>query len=84
MTKFTRSGFQSPRLKMPDTGSLGMPNLYPINSRNMSSGLAVRTLKNLHLVYFAHEKGLDVHIVTQAINSLLSLLMLPIERDAVS
>jgi len=53
-----------------------------IESRNLSTGLAKRTIKNLRFIYAAHEHGLDVHVVTQVINSLLSLLVFPLEKEA--
>jgi hypothetical protein len=54
--------------------------MFPsLNSRNLSSGLAHRTLKNLDFIKNAY--AADVHPVTQVINSLLGLLVFPVEKE---
>jgi hypothetical protein len=45
----------------------------------MSSGLAQRTIKNLDFIKNA--QGAGVHPVTQVINSLLGLLVFPVEKE---
>lgn len=57
------------------------PPLDPLEPRNMSSGLAKRTLKNLDFIKNAALAGEDVHPVTQAVNSLLGLLVFPVEKE---
>lgn len=53
-----------------------------LESRNLSSGLAKRTLKNLDFIKKATRDS-DVHAVTQVVNSLLALLVFPIEKEKV-
>jgi len=63
-------------LMKPDTS----PTLSQLNQRNMSSGLAQRTLRNLDFI----KKGTrtaNVHAVTQVVNSLLALLVFPVEKE---
>gem|GEM_PF-2501661 len=55
--------------------------LDPLESRNLSTGIARRTLKNLDFIKQAYLKGKDVHAVVQTVNSLLGLLMFPIEKE---
>src|SRR5579871_4104882 len=55
--------------------------MSPLISRQLSSGLAQRTLKNLEFMEEAHALGRDVHIVTQMVNSLLGLLVFPVEKE---
>ncbi len=55
--------------------------LSPLESRTLSSGLAKRTLKNLEFIQQAFDRGEDVHVVTQSLNSLLGLLMLPAQKE---
>ena len=59
-----------------------MSILDPIESRSLSSGLAQRTIKNLSFIQNAHENGEDVHVVMQVVNSLLGLLVFPIEKES--
>jgi hypothetical protein len=56
------------------------PSLPPLESRTLSSGFAKRTLKNLDFIKRAYADA-DVHPVTQVINSLLGLLVFPIEKE---
>lgn len=58
-----------------------MQEFYSLESRSLSTGLAQRTIKNLQFMRQAHENGSDVHVVTQVINSLLSLLVFPVEKE---
>lgn len=51
------------------------------NTRTKTSGLAERTLKNLMFLESAQREGKDVHVVTQIVNSLLALLVFPVERE---
>jgi len=51
-----------------------------LESRSLSSGLAQRTLKNLDFIKNAGDAE-DVHLVTQVVNSLLSLLVFPVEKE---
>lgn len=44
---------------------------------------ASRTLKNLQFLERAREAGADVHLVTQLVNSLLGLIVFPLERTFV-
>jgi len=53
--------------------------LPPLESRTLSSGLARRTLKNLDFIKTA--SSMEVHPVTQVVNSLLGLLVFPIEKE---
>lgn len=53
-----------------------------LESRSKSSGLAQRTLKNLEFIENAQKHGnADVHLVTQVVNSLLALLVFPIQSE---
>jgi hypothetical protein len=56
--------------------------LYSLKSRSLSAGLAQRTIKNLQFIQWAHENEDDVHIVTQVVNSVLCLLVFPIQKEA--
>lgn len=58
-----------------------MQEFYSLESRSLSTGLAQRTIKNLQFMQRAHESGDDVHIVTQVVNSVLSLLVFPVEKE---
>jgi hypothetical protein len=58
-----------------------MDNLYPLSPRAISTGLAQRTIKNLLFIKHAYENGNDVHVVTQVVNSLLCLLVFPVEKE---
>ena len=58
-----------------------MTVVYSLESRSLSTGLAQRTIKNLKFMQRAHENGEDVHIVTQVVNSLLSLLVFPQQKE---
>ncbi len=56
--------------------------LIPLKSRIVSTGLAQRTLKNLNFIKGAYAKGeTEVHVVTQILNSLLGLLVFPVEKE---
>jgi hypothetical protein len=55
--------------------------LPPLEPRNITSGLAKRTLKNLDFIHKAFRDKEDVHPVTQAVNSLLGLLVFPVEKE---
>jgi hypothetical protein len=55
--------------------------LCPLNSRTLSSGLAQRTLKNLDFI-IKNASSTEVHPVTQVVNSLLGLLVFPVEKEA--
>jgi hypothetical protein len=56
--------------------------LAPLKSRIVSTGLAQRTLKNLNFIQQAYADGeTEVHVVTQMINSLLALLVFPVEKE---
>lgn len=46
-------------------------------SRGTSLGFAQRTLRNLHYIEAARGDGLDVHVVTQTILSLVGLVVFP-------
>ncbi|MEO5323458.1 HEPN family nuclease [Mesorhizobium sp. CC13] len=48
--------------------------------RNTISGFARRVRKNLLFVMQAKERGADVHVVTELINSMLGLLIFPYEH----
>ncbi len=54
--------------------------LPQLESRTMSSGLARRTLKNLDFIK-KNASSTEVHPVTQVVNSLLSLLVFPVEKE---
>lgn len=54
-----------------------------LSPRQMTSGMAQRTLKNLDYLEGAQKGGADVHLVTQVVNSLLSLLVFPIEKEKI-
>jgi hypothetical protein len=54
--------------------------LSPLESRTLSSGFARRTLKNLNFIKKAADDP-NVHPVTQVVNSLLGLLVFPIEKE---
>jgi hypothetical protein len=54
---------------------------YRLESRSLSTGMAQRTIKNFQFMKQAHERGQDVHIVTQVVNSVLSLLIFPIQKE---
>jgi hypothetical protein len=56
-----------------------MSSLSTLSSRNLSSGLAGRTIRNLNFIQAA-PPTVEVHVVTQVINSLLSILVFPIEK----
>src|SRR6266404_4374021 len=56
--------------------------LPPLESRKLSSGLAKRTLKNLDFIKKATGDS-DVHAVTQVVNSLLALLVFPVEKEKI-
>src|SRR5208282_4398231 len=56
------------------------PPLPPLESRTLSSGLARRTLKNLDFIK-KNASSTDVHPVTQVVNSLLGLLVLPVAKE---
>lgn len=58
-----------------------MSSLDPLESRNLSTGIAKRTLKNLEFIKQAFDRGEDVHVVTQTLNSLLGLLVFPVENE---
>lgn len=58
-----------------------MTVVYSLESRSLSSGLAQRTIKNLRFLQEAHRGGADVHMVTQLVNSLLALLVFPVEKE---
>ena len=49
-------------------------------SRNTLAGFSERTLKNLAFMHAAKENGLDVHIVTHLIVSMLGLIVFPFEH----
>lgn len=49
-------------------------------SRGDALGFAERTKKNLEFITEAFEKGADVHVVTQLVNSLLGLVLFLHER----
>jgi hypothetical protein len=53
-------------------------------NRNDALEFANRTFKNLRYLEAAHDRGEDVHIVTQLANSLLGLVVFPWERNFVS
>jgi hypothetical protein len=53
----------------------------PLESRNLSTGIAKRTLTNLDFIKQAYAQGKDVHVVMQTVNSLLGLLMFPVEKE---
>jgi hypothetical protein len=55
-------------------------NYVPLASRKLSSGLAERTLKNLDFIKKVSDTE-DVHPVTQVVNSLLALLVFPVEKE---
>jgi HEPN pEK499 p136 len=52
----------------------------PLEPRSLSSGLAQRTLTNLDFIKKASSTE-DIHPVTQVVNSLLSLLVFPVEKE---
>jgi hypothetical protein len=47
----------------------------------LSTGIAQRTLKNLDFIKQAYVRGEYVHVVIQTVNSLLGLLMFPVEKE---
>jgi hypothetical protein len=47
--------------------------------RNTIEGFAERTRKNLRFIVASYDNGLDVHVVTHLINSLLGLVVYPYE-----
>lgn len=51
--------------------------LPPLESRKLLSGLARRTLKNLDFIK-KNASSMEVHAVTQVVNSLLGLLVFPV------
>jgi hypothetical protein len=53
-----------------------------LSSRSASLGFAERTRKNLLHIQNAFASGNDVHVITQAINSLLGIVVFPWERHA--
>ena len=57
-----------------------MPDL---KSRNNPLGIGQRTRKNLEYIKDARKRQEDVHLVTQLVNSLLGLVVLPWERNSV-
>ena len=54
-----------------------------LRPRNHSLGFAERTIKNLSFIEVSVAKGADVHVVTQIANSLLGLIVFPVERNFV-
>jgi hypothetical protein len=54
--------------------------LPPLESRRMSSGFASRTLENLDFIKRVSITE-EVHPVTQVVNSLLGLLVFPVEKE---
>jgi hypothetical protein len=54
-----------------------------VANRNNALKFAERTFKNLRFLQGAHERGEDVHVVTQLANSLLGLVVFPWERHFV-
>jgi hypothetical protein len=54
---------------------------FPLESRNLNAGIAVRTLKNLDFLKQAFDRGEDVHVVVQSLNSLLGLLVFPVQKE---
>src|SRR5712691_10434533 len=54
--------------------------LPPLESRTLSSGLARRTLKNLDFIK-KNASSTEAHPVTQVVNSLLGLLVFPVEKE---
>src|ERR1700694_767057 len=52
-------------------------------TRNESTEFARRTLKNLRFVLDAQQNGKDVHAVTQAVGSLLGIIVFPWEDSAI-
>ena len=49
-----------------------------MKSRNTTSGFAARTRKNLELVESEFRCGSDFHVVTQLVNSLLGIVVVPV------
>ncbi len=54
--------------------------LPPLESRTLSSGLARRTLKNLDFIK-KNASSTEAHPVKQVVNSLLGLLVFPVEKE---
>src|SRR6266851_5444955 len=54
--------------------------LPPLESRTLSSGLARRTSKNLDFIK-KNASSTEAHPVTQVVNSLLGLLVFPVEKE---
>ena len=52
-----------------------------MGSRNHPYSLALRTKKNLGYILDAHEKGADVHPVTQVTCSLMGIVVFPWEQE---
>ena len=52
------------------------------NSRTTTRGFTARTRKNLQLVRNAFDSGQDFHVVTQLVNSLLGIVVVPTGRHA--
>ena len=51
-----------------------------MESRDTTRGFAERTRRNLELARLSSESGADFHIVTQTVNSLLGIVVVPEER----
>ncbi len=52
-------------------------------SRGHALGFANRTRKNLEHIETAFANGADVHVITQLVNSLLGLIVFPLEKNFV-
>jgi len=52
-------------------------------TRNDALEFGARTLKNLEYLERARQKGEDVHVVTHLANSLLGLIVFPVEKKFV-
>ncbi len=50
-----------------------------MKSRNTTSGFAARTRKNLELAESEFRSGSDFHVVTQLVNSLLGIVVVPVD-----
>src|SRR5713101_8137333 len=74
----------SPRKSTPALRARSDPHmaspLPPLESRTLSSGLARRTLKNLDFIK-KNASSTEAHPVTQVVNSLLGLLVFPVEKE---
>jgi len=51
-------------------------------SRNLTAGFAKRTRKNIEVIEQAYNDCQEGHVVTQLVNSLLGLIVVPWERNA--